>query len=59
MGNNGHPPIEDKRDNIYNLRINDSKSKTIRELIYYTMDIYRKKISHYNRKELKGYDENL
>ena len=45
-------------DNIYRLRIKDSKSETIRELIYYTMDIYRKKSSHYNRKELKGYDEN-
>lgn len=30
----------------------------IGKLIYYTMDIYRKKFSHYNRKELKGYDEN-
>lgn len=52
------PPIDDKRNNIYRLRINDSKSEIIRELIYYTMDIYRKKFSHYNRKELKGYDEN-
>ena len=58
MGNNGHPPIEDKRDNIYRLYVNDSKSETIRGLIYYTMNIYRKKFSHYNRKELKGYDEN-
>lgn len=58
MGNKGHPPIEDKNDNIYRLRINDSKSEIIRELIYYTMDIYRKKFSYYNRKELKGYDEN-
>ena len=58
MRNKGHPPIEDKRNNIYRLRINDSKSEIIRELIYYTMDIYRKKFSHYNRKELKGYDEN-
>lgn len=56
MGKNGRPPIEDKRDNIYRLRINDSKSKIIGELIYYTMDIYRKKFSHYNRKELKGYE---
>ena len=58
MGKKGRPPIEDKIDNIYRLRINDSKSEIISELIYYTMDIYRKKFSHYNRKELKGYDEN-
>lgn len=58
MGNKRHPSIEGKRDNIYRLRINNSKSEIISELIYYTMDIYRKKFSHYNRKELKGYDEN-
>lgn len=58
MGKKGRPPIKDKIDNIYRLRINDSKSEIISELIYYTMDIYRKKFSHYNRKELKGYDEN-
>lgn len=56
MGKNGRPPIEYKSDNIYSLRINDSKSEIIEELIYYTMDIYRKKFSHYNRKELKGYE---
>lgn len=56
MGKKGRPPIDDKMDNIYRLRINDHKSEIIRELIYYTMDIYRKKFSHYNRKELKGYE---
>lgn len=49
MGKKGRPPIEDKRDNIYRLRMNDeelaqlnfivaetglSKSEIIRELIY-------------------------
>lgn len=56
MGKKERPPIEDKSDNIYRLRINNSKSEIIEELIYYTMAIYRKKFSHYNRKELKGYE---
>lgn len=56
MGKKERPTIEDKSDNIYRLRINNSKSEIIEELIYYTMDIYRKKFSHYNRKELKGYE---
>ena len=49
MGKKGRPPIEDKRDNAYRLRMNDkelaqlnfiaaetglSKSEIIRELIY-------------------------
>ena len=43
-------------NSIYRLCINDSKSEIIREVIYYTMDIYRKKFGPYNRKELKGYE---